>query len=105
MMGTLKPFLILVTVAPLPLPLSAAAQPAKPGILAVDFQSDPARAGWELLQFSWGQTPAKGGWGRLVKPVFCHFRGSPLNVSLNVNSLGFNSHPGPASILYFVNTL
>ncbi|MBM3880830.1 MAG: hypothetical protein FJ387_14120 [Verrucomicrobia bacterium] len=40
----------------------AAAQPAKPGILAVDFQSDPAKAGWELLQFSGIQTPAKGGW-------------------------------------------
>ena len=60
MIGNLKPRLILATVALLP--LSAAAQPAKPGSLAVDFQSDPAKAGWELLQFSWVQTPADGGW-------------------------------------------
>lgn len=44
------------------LPCGTSAQITKPDILAHGFQSEPAKAGWELLQFPWVQTPAKGGW-------------------------------------------
>jgi len=51
--------LILATAAFLP--LSASAQQPK-SILAHDFKSDPTEAGWQLLQFHWRPSPAKGGW-------------------------------------------
>lgn len=44
------------------LPRGVSAQITKPDILAHGFRSDPTKTGWELLQFSWVQTPAKGGW-------------------------------------------
>jgi len=39
-------------------PARAAARP----VLAHDFRSNPADAGWQLLQFSWNRSPLKGGW-------------------------------------------
>jgi lysophospholipase L1-like esterase len=51
--------LILATAAFLP--LSASARQPK-SILAHDFKSEPAEAGWQLLQFDWRPSPAKGGW-------------------------------------------
>jgi len=38
------------------------AQQATVRIFAYDFESDPAEAGWQLLQFDWSPSPAKGGW-------------------------------------------
>ena len=58
-----KRSIVLVLILP-----AACLCPTAPGeqttttILSHDFKSDPTEAGWQLLQFEWNPSPAKGGW-------------------------------------------